>query len=78
MNSPNGKRIGGQTFNVGDCLVWAEINYLDSSSDYREFLLRDPAQRISSYGGERRVLSTLIKTADEIAQVLFDVVIRHI
>jgi hypothetical protein len=32
------ERIGGNGSHVGDCYVWAEINYLDSPTDYREFL----------------------------------------
>jgi hypothetical protein len=28
----------GNGSHVGDCYVWAEINYLDSATDYREFL----------------------------------------
>lgn len=31
-------RIGGTAAHVGDCLVWAEIYYLDSPTDYRECL----------------------------------------
>lgn len=30
--------IGGNGSHVGDCYVWSEINYLDSATDYREFL----------------------------------------
>jgi hypothetical protein len=30
--------IGGNGSHVGDCYVWAGINYLDSATDYREFL----------------------------------------
>jgi hypothetical protein len=30
--------IGGNGFHVRDCYVWAEINYLDSPTDYRELL----------------------------------------
>jgi len=37
-------RIGGSTTRVGDCYIWAEIQYLDSASDYREFL---PSGRLS-------------------------------
>ena len=29
---------GGTGIHVGDCYVWAEIHYLDSPTDYREFL----------------------------------------
>ncbi len=32
------KRIGGTAAHVNDCLVWAEIYYLDSPTDYREYL----------------------------------------
>jgi hypothetical protein len=32
------ERIGGTAAHVGDCLVWAEIYYLDSPTDYREYL----------------------------------------
>jgi len=27
-----------RSFRVGDCYIWAEIQYLDSSTDYRECL----------------------------------------
>jgi len=33
-----GKVIGGKCFYVRDCYVWVEIHYLDSATDYREFL----------------------------------------
>lgn len=32
------KRIGGEPVHVGDSYVWAEIFYLDSATDYREYL----------------------------------------
>ncbi len=31
-------RRGGTPFRVGDCQIWAEIHYLDSPTDYREYL----------------------------------------
>jgi hypothetical protein len=34
---PNTARHG-RGFHVGDCYVWSEINYLDSPTDYREYL----------------------------------------
>jgi hypothetical protein len=37
-NPTNYSRIGGESVRVGDCWVWAEIKYLDSPTDYREFL----------------------------------------
>jgi hypothetical protein len=30
--------IGGNGSRVGDCYIWAEINYFDSATEYREFL----------------------------------------
>jgi len=33
-----GKQVGGELVHVRDCYVWAEIHYLDSPTDYREFL----------------------------------------
>ena len=39
INSPmEHKEIGGQSIHIGDCQVWAAIYYLDSPTDYREFL----------------------------------------
>jgi hypothetical protein len=35
--------IGGHAVRIGDCYVWAEIEYLDSASDYRECI---PSRRI--------------------------------
>lgn len=32
------QNVGGATAHVGDCHVWAEIAYLDSATDYREYL----------------------------------------
>lgn len=37
------KQIGGEAVHIRDCYVWAEISYLDSSTDYREFLPQLPA-----------------------------------
>ena len=35
------KEISGEGIHVRDCYVWTEISYLDSPSDYREYLLQD-------------------------------------
>jgi hypothetical protein len=32
------EKTGGTAIHVGDCYIWAEIYYLDSPTDYREFL----------------------------------------
>ena len=31
-------QIGGEPVHIRDCYVWAEIYYLDSKTDYREYL----------------------------------------
>ena len=39
MGKPTSREpIRGESAHVGDCYVWAEINYLDSPTDYREYL----------------------------------------
>lgn len=37
--------IGGKAIHVGDCLVWAEIYYLDSPTDYREYITNHVSPR---------------------------------
>jgi len=32
------KQIGGEAIHIRDCYVWAEIYYLDSKTDYHEYL----------------------------------------
>jgi hypothetical protein len=34
------RQIGGEPVHVRDCYIWAEIYYLDSPTDYREYLPR--------------------------------------
>jgi hypothetical protein len=34
----DGSQVGGEVFYIRDSYVWAEIYYLDSSTDYREYL----------------------------------------
>lgn len=46
MHNP-GKQLGGEAFHVRDCYVWAEIQYLDSPTDYREYL---PQRTTSTFG----------------------------
>jgi hypothetical protein len=38
MRVKSQNKISGSTTQVGDCYIWAEIQYLDSTTDYREFL----------------------------------------
>ena len=35
------KKIGGEAFHVGDCYIWAAIYYLDSPTDYREYITQN-------------------------------------
>jgi hypothetical protein len=35
------EQIGGEGIHVRDCYVWMEISYLDSPSEYREYLAQD-------------------------------------
>jgi hypothetical protein len=44
------ERIGGHAVHVGDCHVWAEIFYLDSPTNYREYLPHRLGMRIKPYG----------------------------
>jgi len=43
MSDATPHRIGGSPAYIGDCYLWAEIYYLDSPTDYREFL---PGKRV--------------------------------
>jgi hypothetical protein len=37
MSNPS-KDPGGKHVHVDDCYIWSEIHYLDSTTDYREYL----------------------------------------
>ncbi len=39
------KQIGGKSVHIRDCYIWAEIYYLDSKTDYREYLPERPQAR---------------------------------
>ena len=53
-----GKLIGGERFYVRDCYVWAEIQYLDSATDYREFLPEHPMPRVPSVDSQLTMLDS--------------------
>ena len=46
---------GGTTVHVGDCRIWAEIFYLDSPTDYREYL---PSKLVQAGLGKDRLILT--------------------
>ena len=51
MGEPNEQtQTGGATSHVGDCYIWAEIYYLDSATDYREYLLPSIQDAASDFG----------------------------
>jgi hypothetical protein len=37
-NLANRQRMGGESVHIGDSYVWAEIYYLDSPTNYRDYL----------------------------------------
>ncbi len=58
MDNPIRQTLGtGLTFTVSDCRVWAEIHYLDSPTDYREYLLRSQSQALMAADTRHRPLS---------------------
>src|SRR5437588_13056109 len=54
-NLENRSRIGGREFHIPDCHVWAEIYYLDSPTDYREYLTGNMT-REGRAGGQPMIL----------------------
>jgi len=58
------EHIGGTAAHVGDCLVWAEIYYLDSPTDYREYLPNHHCQPV-------RIDSPLVMLDPEIPKATF-------
>ena len=52
------KEIGGEAIHVRDCYIWAEIHYLDSPSDYREYLPKDQARRHGVLGDDLILLDS--------------------
>ena len=59
VGSSNHSHVGGSSFHVSDCQIWAEIHYLDSPTDYREYLPVDSLQ------GWKPVEGQLIMLDDE-------------
>jgi hypothetical protein len=47
------QHTGGTPVHIGDCHIWAEIYYLDSPTDYREFL---PGQHVQSGSGDHELV----------------------
>lgn len=51
-NPTNYEQIGGQGFHASDANVWASIFYLDSPTDYRDYLPRDSSKTSPGPAGE--------------------------
>jgi hypothetical protein len=57
-NLADHRRIGGESVQIGDCHVWAEINYLDSATDYHEYLPKNFARPRNIAGNELVMLES--------------------
>jgi len=42
-NLVDDQRIGGESVHISECYVWAEIYYLNSATDYREYVPQNGA-----------------------------------
>jgi hypothetical protein len=52
------KEIGGQPIHVRDCYVWAEIYYLDSPTNYREYLPPQPVDPLTALRSDFVILNS--------------------
>ena len=50
--------IGGDAFHIRDSYIWAEIYYLDSPSDYREYLPHNQLRRESFASADLTMLDS--------------------
>jgi len=51
--------LGGHAFRVGDCYVWAQIDYLDSPTDYKEALQEQSRGQCSTAPRLSQVLGSI-------------------
>jgi hypothetical protein len=65
------KEIGGEAIHVGDCYVWAEIYYLDSPTDYREYISNHASQARRGIGAEFITLDNPWFSSRAVAKFLF-------
>jgi len=47
INPTEHKQVGGEAVHISDCQVWMEIDYLDSPTDYREYLPQSRSRPLS-------------------------------
>ena len=59
----DGETIGASAVRIDDCHVWAAISYLDSPTDYREYLPPVRPERPEPSGSELRMLEASSSTA---------------
>jgi hypothetical protein len=57
-NPTERKQIGGEPVHISDWRVWAEISYLDSSTDYREYLPQKPRPFLPRSGDDFMMLDS--------------------
>lgn len=62
-NPADREQSSGQSFHIADCHVWAEIHYLDSPTDYREYLPPN-RNRPHALAGEDLVMLDSSKSPD--------------
>jgi hypothetical protein len=75
-NRIQSKEIGGERIHVRDCYVWTEIYYLDSPSDYREYLPQDrhwspDGHRLEMLDSPRQSLRSARDLSGSLAAVFF-------
>jgi hypothetical protein len=57
-NLADRQRIGGESVQISDCRVWAEINYLDSPTNYCECLPQHCARQSNIRGHDMVMLES--------------------
>ena len=69
-------RVGGATVRIGDCHIWAAIQYLDSSSDYRDHIPnRAKSNATGKWKVKRKQLVTMLRSAVAMAAFLTPIIL---
>ena len=70
-----GKGVAGGSFHISDCYIWAEIFYLDSSTDYREYLPPSSRRPLAVNGNDLIMLDDLRGSASRISLTAVGVIL---
>jgi len=65
-------KIGGYSVHVSDCYIWSEIYYLDSPTDYREYL---PPLRIHPDSIPRNGFALLEPSENKLSHLFLQILI---